>query len=169
VASHGSLGLSDAIMRSCNCYFYQYGNTAGIDNITEACRQFLGLGEKTGIELDVEHPGVLPNPHWLQMNKPQERWSAGFTANTSIGQGFVLATPLQMASVTATVANGGQIIPAAFAQACDGWGRRWFWTMSRSMRADMEAEGFSKQEIELIRKGMWKVVNELSGTASRAD
>jgi penicillin-binding protein 2 len=164
--AHGSLDLSDAIMRSCNCYFYQYGNTAGIDKITRV-GQILGLGEKTGIELEDEHPGVLPNPQWLQVNKPLERWSAGFTANTSIGQGFVLASPLQMASVVATVANAGKSFrPHLLKRVKDG--DQVVLENEPSLRADLEAEGFSKQEVELIRKGMWKVVNAPSGTAKSA-
>ncbi len=164
--SHGSLDLSDAIMRSCNCFYYQYGNTAGIDNITKAC-QLLGVGEKTGIELDEESPGILPNPQWLRMNAPLERWSAGFTANTAIGQGFVMTTPLQMASATATVANGGKSYrPHLLKRVQDG--ATPVLDNQPEPRADLEAEGLSKQDIELIRKGMWKVVNGAGGTARAA-
>jgi penicillin-binding protein 2 len=164
--SHGSLGLSDAIMRSCNCFFYRYGNAAGINNITKAC-QMLGVGVKTGIELEADTPGVLPNPEWLQLNLPKERWSDGFTANTSIGQGFVLATPLQMASVVATVANGGKSYrPHLLKRVMDGD------TLVKEQQpeelASLEKEGITPQEIELIRKGMWKVVNAPSGTARGA-
>jgi penicillin-binding protein 2 len=164
--AHGSLDLSDAIMRSCNCYFYQYGNAAGIDNITKACKM-LGVGERTGIELEEEQSGVLPNPQWLQMNKPLERWSNGFTANTSIGQGFVLATPLQMASVVATVANGGKSFrPHLLKRVVNG--TEVVLEKKPDARADMEKEGYTGQEIEMIRKGMWKVVNAPNGTAKSA-
>ncbi len=164
--SHGSLDLSDAIMRSCNCFYYQYGNAAGIDNITKAC-QLLGVGEKTGIELDEESPGILPNPQWLRMTAPLERWSAGFTANTAIGQGSVMTTPLQMASATATVANGGKSYrPHLLKRVMDG--STLVLDNQPEPRADLEAEGLSKQDIELIRKGMWKVVNGTGGTARAA-
>lgn len=164
--SHGTLNLSDAIMRSCNCFFYRYGNAAGINNITKAC-QMLGVGQRTGIELEDEHPGILPNPQWLQLNKPLERWSDGFTANTSIGQGFVLATPLQMASVVATVANGGKSFrPHLLKRVVDG--ETVVKDVQPDVRAELEKEGITKEEIEMIRKGMWKVVNAPSGTAKSA-
>jgi penicillin-binding protein 2 len=164
--SHGSLNLSDAIMRSCNCYFYQYGNTAGIDNITKVGK-ILGVGEKTGIELLDDKPGILPNPQWLQLEYPRERWSAGFTANTSIGQGFVLASPLQMASVTATVANGGESYrPHLLKRVTDG--SEVIVNHEEPPRADLRALGITEAEVEMIRKGMWKVVNAPNGTARRA-
>ncbi len=164
--AHGSLDLSDAIMRSCNCFYYQYGNAAGIDNITKAC-QLLGVGERTGIELDEENAGILPNPQWLRIYKPADRWSSGYTANTAIGQGAVQTTPLQMASVTATVANGGQSYrPHLLKRVMDG--SALVFDNQPEPRADLEGEGFSKQDIEVIRKGMWKVVNGTSGTARAA-
>ena len=104
--AHGSLDLESAIRVSCNAFFYQFGNAAGIDQIV-AVGNMLGLGQRSGIPLSGEAPGILPGPAWLQANFPRERWSSGYTANTSIGQGSVLATPLQMAEVAATVANGG--------------------------------------------------------------
>jgi len=106
--AHGSLDLSDAIMQSCNCFFYQYGNRAGISAIGKVGKM-LGVGEKTGIELEDESPGILPSREWMQLNAPNGNWrSPGHIANTSIGQGKVTATPLQMASVAATVANSGK-------------------------------------------------------------
>lgn len=164
--AHGTLNLSDAIMRSCNCFFYRYGNAAGINNITKACNM-LGVGQRTGIELEEEHPGILPNPQWLQANKPLERWSEGSTANTSIGQGYVMATPLQMASVVATVANGGKSYrPHLLKRLMDG--DTVVKEQQPEIRADMEKEGITKQEIEMIRRGMWKVVNGPGGTAKAA-
>ncbi|MES2505968.1 MAG: M56 family metallopeptidase, partial [Verrucomicrobiota bacterium] len=86
--AHGLLDLKDALVHSCNCYFYQYGNTAGIDNITKMGK-LLGMGERTGIGLPTEDGGILPNPEWLRLHAPKERWTNGHTANTSIGQGMV--------------------------------------------------------------------------------
>src|SRR5258708_17296000 len=89
----------------CNECFYQYGNGAGIEAINKVGAT-LGLGEPSGIELTGEDPGLLPSPDWLRVNK-YKKWSQGQTANTSIGQGYVLANPLQMAMIAAAVANGG--------------------------------------------------------------
>lgn len=163
--SHGSLDLSGAIMRSCNAFFYLYGNDAGINNITKVGKM-LGVGEKTGIELDDEDAGILPNPEWLRIHQPRERWSSGFTANTSIGQGQVLASPLQMASVVSTVANGGKAyFPHLLKKVMDA--DKLVLDNEPKLRHDLSAE-VEEDEIELIRRGMWRVVNDASGTARGA-
>src|ERR1700704_1709461 len=104
--SHGTLGLSDAIKVSCNSFFYQFGNAAGINAIDET-GDSLGLGQTSDVEIPNESPGVLPGPDWMHIHYPRERWSSAYTANVSIGQGYDLVTPLQLAMVYATVANGG--------------------------------------------------------------
>lgn len=163
--AHGTLGLSDAIKQSCNCFFYRYGNAAGINNITKVGK-ILGVGEKTGIELEDEDSGILPNPDWLRANRPAERWSDGYTANTSIGQGMVLASPLQMASVTATVANGGKSWhPHLLKRVMDH--DKIVLDNPPSLRGDLSAS-VKPDEIEIIRKGMWKVVNDPGGTGKSA-
>lgn len=162
--SHGSLGLSDALMRSCNCFFYQYGNAAGIDQITKVGKM-LGLGEKTGIELEEEDSGILPNPQWLRLRSPQERWSSGYTANVSIGQGQVLATPLQMASVAGAVASGKAYKPHLLFQVKDGTDI--VEPHKPVLRADL-GQHFPAADLELVRRGMWKVVNDVGGTAKAA-
>jgi penicillin-binding protein 2 len=166
--THGSIRLSDAIKYSCNAFFYQYGNAAGIDQIT-AMGNLLGLGQKSGIPLSGEAPGVLPGPEWLASVNPQARWTSGLTANTSIGQGDVLATPLQMAMVVATVANGGtayfpRMVDKIVAQ--DG-------TLIEQEPAKVRSNlitdgGLTPEQIEKVRLGMKKVVNEGGGTAGKA-
>lgn len=162
--AHGSLGLSDALMRSCNCFFYQYGNTAGIDDITRAGKM-LGLGEKTGIELEEDDGGILPNPDWLRQASPRDRWSNGHTANVSIGQGSVLASPLQMACVTAAVASGKSHKPHLLKKVLDG--DQVVFEKQPELRADL-LEHFSEKDLETVRNGMWKVVNAQGGTARSA-
>ena len=166
--SHGTLGLSDAIKHSCNAFFYQYGNAAGIDQI-DAVGNMLGLGQKSGIPLSGEAPGVLPSPGWLASVNPQAHWSAGLTANTSIGQGDVLASPLQMAMIASAVGNGGtvyypRLIDRIVAQ--DGT------VVAKDparVRTDLIHEaGLTLDQIEKVRRGMWKVVNEEGGTAGKA-
>ncbi len=163
--AHGTLYLSDAIKQSCNCFFYRYGNAAGIGNITKVGK-ILGVGEKTGIELEDEDSGILPNPDWLRMHHPAERWSDGATANTSIGQGYVLASPLQMASVAATVANAGKAWkPHLLKRVMDH--DSVVLDNPLSLRGDLSAS-VKADEIEMIRKGMWKVVNDPGGTGKGA-
>ena len=162
--SHGSLELSDALMRSCNCFFYRYGNAAGIDNITKIGKMF-ALGERTGIELDEEDGGILPNPAWLRQNSPAERWSDGYTANTSIGQGMVLASPLQMASVTAALASGKAYRPHLLKRVVDG--AEVVLENQPVLRADL-LQHLGEKDLEIVRSGMWKVVNAQGGTARSA-
>src|ERR1700736_400064 len=164
--SHGTQTLTEAIKNSCNAYFYQYGNAAGIDAIDKVGAT-LGLGQTSGVELSGEDPGLLPSPEWLRVTR-NEKWSQGQTANTSIGQGYVLASPLQMAMVAATVANGGTVYRPSLiyeVQEADG-------TMIRrpeKIRGDLKKDNnLTKEDIELVRRGMWRVVNDPGGTGARA-
>ncbi len=166
--SHGSLTLANALKVSCNAFFYQYGNAAGIDQIV-ATGNMLGLGQKSGIPLSGEAPGILPGPEYLAQISPNERWSSGYTANTSIGQGMVLATPLQMAIIGATVANGGtcyypRLIDKVVSQ--DG---TVLLQEPAKVRANLITDGgMTAEQIEKVRLGMNKVVNEGGGTAGKA-
>jgi penicillin-binding protein 2 len=165
--THGTIGLESALRVSCNAYFCQYGNKAGIDEI-DSVGGMLGLGQKSGLPLSGEYSGILPGPEWLAKRTTRERWSTGQTANTSIGQGFVLATPLQMAMVAATVANWGtsyypRIIDRVVAQ--DG-------TVVKQepvkVRANLLENGFTIEQIGMVRNGMWDVVNRGGGTGANA-
>ncbi len=165
--AHGWLGLDEAIKRSCNAFFYQYGNEAGISNI-QAVGKLFSLGEKYDLPLAGVSPGILPGPRWLMMNQPGHRWTSALTALVSIGQGATEASPLQMAMVVAAVANGGKCYqPRLVDQVVEKNGEIVFHS-EPVMRHDLTREGFSKRDIELVRQGMWKVVNELGGTAGRA-
>ena len=160
--------MQNAIKVSCNAFFYQYGNAAGIDQIV-AMGNMLGLGQKSGIPLSGEAPGVLPGPEWLAAINPQARWSQWLTANTAIGQGDVLATPLQMAMVTAAVANGGtsyypRMVDKVVAQ--DG---TVLLQEPAKVRSNLLTDGgMTAEMIEKVRQGMNKVVNESGGTAGKA-
>jgi penicillin-binding protein 2 len=172
--SHGTIGVSDAIKVSCNSFFYQFGNAAGIDAIDET-GESLGLGQTSGIEITNESPGVLPGPEWMHIHFPRERWSSAYTANVSIGQGFDLVTPLQLAMVYATVANGGvSYYPKLVQSVTDAEGKPLLNEkgapvvssapkVHRDLRFDFDAK-----QIELARRGLWKVVNEDGGTGGRA-
>ena len=165
---HGTLALSDAIKHSCNAFFYQYGNAAGIDQI-DAVGNMLGLGQKSGIPLSGEAPGVLPGPEWLTGINPQAHWSAGLTANTAIGQGDVLASPLQMAMIASAVANGGTVYYPRLVDRIVAQDGTVVAQDPARVRANLIADaGLTAEQIEKVRRGMWKVVNEEGGTAGRA-
>ena len=165
---HGTLHLSDALKYSCNAFFYQYGNAAGIDQIV-ATGNLLGLGQKTEIPLSGEAPGVLPGPGWLAATNPKARWSAGLTANTAIGQGDVLASPLQMAMIASAVANGGTVYyPRLVDRIVAQDGTLIAQDPARVRSNLLNDGGLTPEQLEKVRRGMWKVVNEAGGTAGKA-
>ncbi len=172
--THGTLGLSDAIKVSCDSFFYQYGNAAGIDSI-DTTGEMLGLGKESGIHLTGEQAGVLPGPEWMMIHSPREKWSQAYTANVSIGQGYDLASPLQMALAYATVANGGisyyprlvdRVLNQDGTPALDQEGKIAV-PQTPKVHADLRND-FTVDQIELVRRGLWKVVNEDGGTGGRA-
>ena len=104
---HGAVNFHRAIVISCDTYFYQLGPKLGIDRIAKWARAF-GLGEKSGIALDDERGGTIPDTEW-KMKRFRQPWYPGETVSVAIGQGYVTVTPLQLANMMAAVANGGKL------------------------------------------------------------
>jgi penicillin-binding protein 2 len=104
---HQEIALRKAIEQSCNSYFCNLGNTIGYSTIY-AQAEALGFGTKTGIDLPSENAGLLPDEQW-KLSRMNDRWRPGDTCQLAIGQGLLLATPLQMALLAATIANGGNV------------------------------------------------------------
>ncbi|MBM3315742.1 penicillin-binding protein 2, partial [candidate division WOR-3 bacterium] len=119
---HGRLNLLDAIAQSCNCYFYQTGLRLGLDSLAAHCRRY-GLGTRTGIDLPGEKAGNVPSRDWLDSRYGPRRWTSGVVLNFAIGQGEVLATPLQMAMVYAAIAGNGTCARPYMVQRIDSAGR----------------------------------------------
>jgi len=172
--THGTIGLADAIKVSCDSFFYQYGNAAGIQSI-DIVGKLLGIGEESGLHLSGEQTGNMPGPEWMQIHHPQERWSQAQTANVSIGQGYTLVSPLQLAMAYATIANGGvcyyprlvdRVLNQDGSPVLDEHGKVAVPQTPR-VRTDLRQE-ISPDKIDLVRKGLWKVVNEDGGTGGRA-
>jgi penicillin-binding protein 2 len=162
--SHGTIDLIGGLKNSCNCYFYQYGNDAGIDNIDKMCAM-LGLGQLTGIELEGERPGLVPGKEWLK-GIGGGVWGAARTANVSIGQAEVLMSPLQMSCAAATVANGGKAYyPTLIHHRVDDIKNTT--NFKPRVRTDLLKENITAKQIETVRKGMWSVVNAEHGTAAK--
>src|SRR5216684_2310138 len=160
--THGTLSLADAIKVSCDSFFYQYGNAAGIQSI-DVIGKMLGIGEESGLQLSGEQTGNMPGPEWMQIHHPQERWSQAQTANVSIGQGYTLVSPLQLAMAYATVANGGicyyprlvdKVLNQDGSPALDEKGNPVAWQTPR-VRTDLRYE-FRPEQIDIVRKGFWK-------------
>jgi penicillin-binding protein 2 len=102
---HGTLELHQALVQSCDVYFYEVGRRVGIDRLAEFSARY-GLGQETGVELLSEKSGLVPSTRWKQSFKG-EPWFPGETLSVSIGQGYLTTTPLQLATLISTVANGG--------------------------------------------------------------
>ncbi len=102
---HGTMVLSQAIIDSCDVFFYTIGQRMGIEAIASYANQF-GLGRETGIELPSERLGIVPSPAWKEKAR-NEPWLPGETISASIGQGYLTVTPLQMTNLIATVGNNG--------------------------------------------------------------
>lgn len=162
-SGHGAVNLKRAIAESCDVYFYQVGQAVGVDGLAEYAKK-LGLGEKTGLEIENEKEGLIPTEQW-KMKRYHTKWQEGETLSVAIGQGFNLVTPLQIAVMTSILANGGkkyrpQIIEKVVSP--DGQVVEQFKPILVS-----ELKGVD-QYIRLIQEGLFEVVQGQRGTARRA-
>ena len=106
-SKHGSLDLIDAIIRSCDVYFYQLGMNIGLSLFSKDARE-LGFGRPTGVDMDGEKPGLIPDSAWFNAFYGRRNWGKGVVANLAIGQGEILVTPLQVVKFFAGLVNGGK-------------------------------------------------------------
>ena len=158
---HGSVDLREAIEKSCNVYFYTVGNMVGIDRLHKWAT-LLGLGVKSGIDLPNEVTGIMPSQEWKR-RKTGEKWYPGETISVSIGQGQVSVTPISMAVMMATLANGGtRVTPHLLKAVDDGAGWKPVPAPAPQSRVTMKP-----QNLQAIRDGLWMVVNH-AGTGGRA-
>ncbi len=153
-SGHGLLDMQGAIKHSCNIYFFNLAKELGIDNITQIAKKF-GYGEIFDLDLQKITIAELPSDNWKKRIF-NEKWVGGDTLNTAIGQGFMLASPIQITVATARIANGGiRIIPHIIKN-------KNLYTQYQALK---EKPITSKENIEYIRKSMYNVVNERNGTA----
>ncbi|MCH7670667.1 MAG: penicillin-binding protein 2 [Proteobacteria bacterium] len=115
---HGRTNLQKAIYQSCDTFFYALGNRMGIDTIHEFMSQF-GFGENFALDISYARTGVLPSREW-KMASRGEPWYPGDTINSAIGQGYMWATPLQLATAVAIIANKGKVVQPRMLKAIDG-------------------------------------------------
>jgi penicillin-binding protein 2 len=148
---HGWMSLETAIKNSCDVYFYKLGQGLGIERLARWARRF-DLGRSTGIDLDGEKSGLVPDADWSQRIR-RHPWYPGETISVAIGQGALLVTPLQVATMIAAVANGGyRVTPHLVADA---------------VVPPPESLGLDAQALEPVRRGLWRVVND-QGTGASA-
>jgi penicillin-binding protein 2 len=159
---HGAVDLHRAIVESCDVFFYQVGRRLGVDGIAEYARR-LGLGLPTGIALPHEQPGTIPDTAWKRRRFSQP-WFEGETLSVAIGQGYVTATPLQMANLAATIANGGtRYRPFFLKRVVDADGK----VLDVEPQVVGEAH-LKKSTLAQVRAGMRDVVMKDNGTGKKA-
>jgi len=156
-AIHGPQDLKQAIVHSCDVFFYRAGILTGAQAIHDYALK-LGLGKTTGFELPYEAQGFIPSPIWRKMNKFQS-WFDGDTANLSIGQGDCLVTPLQMARLMCIFANKGSLVTPYIVTSIGG-------RDVSGPQKKVTALSLKKSTIDSIRAGLKGVVTSPDGTAS---
>ncbi|MBL4667575.1 MAG: penicillin-binding protein 2 [Sneathiella sp.] len=166
---HGKLNLREAIAQSCDVYFYDIARKVGVDKIAEMSNRF-GLGNKLALDLYGEKTGLIPTTEWKQAVRG-ERWQVGDTFNVGIGQGYVLTTPLQLAVMTARLANGGKFVEPRLVKKRKNADQT---DVPDDVRDDAPEDakstdmGISKAALRSVLGGMFDVVNGKRGTARGA-
>lgn len=160
---HGVVNLRRALEQSCDVYFYQVGNLLGVDRIAKWARAF-GLGEKTGLDLNMEVTGIVPSTGWKLQTKGAP-WQSGDTINVSIGQGYNLMTPLQIVSMMAAVGNGGKVFrPYLLKKIVDPSGK----TVAEERSLLRKRVTYKPENLALVKAGLQDVVMSPTGTGKRA-
>jgi penicillin-binding protein 2 len=157
---HGSVDAFKGIVQSCDIYFYEVARRAGIDRIAAMAQRF-GFGQVLGVDLPGEQPGLVPTRKWKRkvMNAP---WHQGETLITGIGQGYLLATPLQMAVMTARLVNGGYAVTPRLTRPKPAAGA------ALPHAPAFDGLGLAPAHLALVNGALEAVVNDPHGTAYRA-
>lgn len=146
---HGYLDVVQALQHSCDIFFYETAQKVGINKIAEMARRF-GLGQKINVGLENEKEGLIPDTDWKR-RRFGEPWQLGESLISGIGQGYILTTPIQLATMTARIANGGYAVVPTFSKV--------------SEKSKLEKMNISSGNISLVKEGMFDVVNVPGGTA----
>ena len=159
---HGRINVVDALSESCDVFFYQVGQRLGVDRIAwyaKAC----GLGAPTGLELDHEASGLVPTAAWKKQ-RTGISWQRGETLSIAIGQGYNLATPLQMAVLTSAIANGGNRFKPQIVRRIESADGQVVQERTPEIVGKLPVEAST---LDWVRKGLWLVVNGSRGTARK--
>jgi penicillin-binding protein 2 len=157
---HGRVKIIKAIAESCDVYFYQVGDLLGVDRLAWYAKA-AGLGSSTGIRLDKEAEGLIPTAAWKK-KRTGVVWQKGETLSVAIGQGFNLATPLQIASMIAAIANGGTRYKPIILDSIKTADGRLVYQNEPQVMGKIP---LTERALKLVRKGLWEVVNSDRGTA----
>lgn len=161
---HGYVDMRHALEKSCNVYFYTLGNMLGVDRLHEYAER-LGLAGKSGIDLPNEVESIVPSTEWKRQ-RTGEKWYAGETISVAIGQGQLSVTPMSMAVMMATVANGGtRVVPRLVTAVDEGKGEGW--QPIPPPASPVPPMLMKPTTVSALHDGLWMAVNE-AGTAGRA-
>jgi len=155
-AGHGHVDLENSLKQSCDVYYYDLAIKVGIDKISAMAQRF-GLGVRHDVPLSAVARGLTPNRAWKERVHGKS-WLVGDTANASIGQGFMLASPLQLAVMTARIATGRSVSPR-LVKSVDG--------LEQEDRSG-EPMGLNENNLRKIRRAMYAVSNDRRGTGYRS-
>jgi penicillin-binding protein 2 len=158
---HGLVNMHRSIVISCDTYYYGLANDLGVDAIYRFMTQF-GFGSRTGIDIEGELPGLQPSSDW-KWQRFRQKWYAGDTISVGIGQGYLLATPLQLATAVATLANGGTPVHPRLVRAVQDARTR---AVRELASANAVAPAFKPEHLELVKAAMIDVTQP-GGTAAR--
>ncbi|MGE4559097.1 MAG: penicillin-binding protein 2 [Desulfobulbus sp.] len=162
-SGHGTVNLKRAIAESCDVYFYQVGQRLGVDRLARYAKMF-GLGARTGVEMEHEKPGIVPSSEWKK-KRFGAKWHEGETLSVAIGQGYDLATPLQIALMTTVIANGGTLYkPTVVEEVIDPDGKL-VSSFKPEILSRISGQG---RNLKLVREGMIEAVNSRRGTGREA-
>ena len=162
-AGHGPVNLNRALAESCDVYFYHLSQELHVDTLA-AYAENLGFGKKTGINLEHEKSGLVPTSDW-KVDKYQEPWQEGETLAVSIGQGFNLATPLQVNMMMAAIANGGIVYRPQFVEEIIDPDGKIIEAFSPIRNSEFQG---SEENLEIIRTALIDAVSSPGGTGSQA-
>lgn len=160
---HGTMNVYDALIQSCDVFFYTVGNRVGIDALAKYAKKF-GLGNFTGVRLIGERPGLIPSTQWKREVK-NKAWLPGETISASIGQGYDLVTPIQQATMMAIVSNGGKMVRPYLVEKIQEPDGKVLQEYVPEVQRKVE---LNQEYLNLIRKGLLGVVNSPHGTAHKA-
>lgn len=161
---HGAVDLRRALIHSCDVYFYEVGRRLGIERIAKWCRRF-GLGSPSQLKLDKELPGLVGSPAWkrAQVKAP---WQEGDTFSVAIGQGYILTTPLQVARMAATLANGGTLYQPQLVEKVESATGEILHRFNPIVQGRLEAD---PAHLALVRKALVAVVEQGTGKKASLD
>lgn len=160
---HGNVNLKGAMRESCDVYFYMLGERLGVDRIARYARMF-GLGESMGCGLENEKSGFVPTAEWKE-KKFGKKWYKGETLPVSIGQGYLLMTPIQLAAMTAGVATNGKIYrPHLVKKVLDRDGK----SVKEFVPEVLKSVDLKSEHFRMVKDGLFAVVNEPRGTGAAA-